>query len=149
MQITVFRPRTKEQLGPFSTETVRQMLDRGELSSDDFIHHEGLTEWTSISKLPASDLPRVPQPAYAANPLPRSNFPSTISTAPTQLTLEARITALETRISCSSLHSPKFWSRAFTVFGHYMAAVVAIYAVLFVIALVFIVIGTIIQHLAK
>jgi hypothetical protein len=50
--------------------------------------------------------------------------------------LESRLAQLESQIPNSSLISPKFWRRAFAVFGHQFCAVMAIYGILLVIAVV-------------
>lgn len=50
--------------------------------------------------------------------------------------LESRLAQLESHIPNSSLISPKFWRRAFAVFGHQFCAVLAIYGVLLIIAVV-------------
>ena len=141
MDITVFRPATKQQLGPFGPETVRDMLTRGELSKDDLIYHAGLKEWAPISALPTT---AVTSPGTAA-PAVRATLP--VASAP--LTLEARVAALEQTLARSNLHSPKFWSRAFTVFGHNFCAVLAIYAVFFVIALIVMLIAAMVGGLTK
>jgi hypothetical protein len=140
MEITVFRPATKQQLGPFQLETVRQMLARGDLSKDDLVYHAGLKEWAAISTLPVTALN---QPAAA----PLVNASPAV--APTPLTLEARVAELERRLARSNLHSPKFWSRAFTVLGHNFSAVLAIYAVLFVIALIVMLIAAMVGGLTR
>jgi hypothetical protein len=142
MDVTVFRQSTKQQLGPFPAQTVREMLARGELSKDDLIYYQGLTAWAPISTLPSSDLSSSPQPP--ATPAVR---PAAVA-APAPATLDARVAALEARLAQSSLHSPKFWSRAFTVFGHNLSAVLAIYAVLFVLGLIFLLFATLIGKLA-
>jgi hypothetical protein len=36
--------------------------------------------------------------------------------------LEARIARLESRVSDTQLHSSSFWTRAFTVWGHWVVA---------------------------
>ena len=126
MDVTVFRSTTRQQLGPFSAATVHEMLARGELSKDDLIHYEGLTQWAPISTLPS---PGANPPAL------RSPAANALATA-APLTLEARVAELERRLARSNLHSPKFWARAFAVLGHNLTAVLAIYAVFFVIALV-------------
>jgi hypothetical protein len=128
MEITVFRPATKQQVGPFGLETVRAMLARGELSNDDLIYYQGVTEWTPILKLPATE------PSLAAPPAVHVAAPPAPSAVP--LTLDARVAELERRLARSNLHSASFWSRAFAVLGHNFSAVLAIYAVLFVIGLI-------------
>jgi hypothetical protein len=50
--------------------------------------------------------------------------------------LESHLAQLESQIPNSSLMSPKFWRRAFAVFGHQFCAVLAIYGVLLIIAVV-------------
>ncbi len=50
--------------------------------------------------------------------------------------LESRLAQLESQIPNSSLISHKFWRRAFAVFGHQFCAVLAIYGVLLIIAVV-------------
>ena len=50
--------------------------------------------------------------------------------------LESRLAQLESQIPNSSLISPKFWRRAFAVFGHQFCAVLAIYGVLLIIAVI-------------
>jgi hypothetical protein len=142
MDVTVFRQSTKQQLGPFPAQTVREMLSRGELSSDDLIYYQGVTAWEPISRLPSADLSPSPQPS--ATPALR---PAAV-TAPAPATLEARVTSLEARLAQSSLHSPKFWSRAFTVLGHQLSAVLAIYAVVFVLMLIFFLFAAVIGKLA-
>jgi len=49
----------------------------------------------------------------------------------------------------SNIISKKFWSRAFAVLGHDVSAILAIYAVIFAVALVFMLIGAIISGLSK
>jgi hypothetical protein len=142
MDVTVFRQSTKQQLGPFPAQTVREMLARGELSNDDLIYHQGLTAWAPISTLPSADLSPFPQPS--ATPVLR---PAPVA-APPPATLEVRVAALEARLAQSNLHSPKFWSRAFAVFGHQLSAVLAIYAVLFVLGLIFLLFAAVIGKLA-
>ncbi|PYI94332.1 MAG: hypothetical protein DME97_02425 [Verrucomicrobia bacterium] len=142
MDVTVFRQSTKQQLGPFPAQIVREMLARGELSSDDLIYYQGLTAWAPISTLPSTDLSPSTQPP--ATPALR---PATVA-APAPATLEARVAALEVRLAQSSLHSPKFWSRAFTVLGHHLSAILAIYAVLFVLGLIFLLFAALIGKLA-
>lgn len=141
MDITVFRPATKQQLGPFGPETVRDMLARGELSKDDLIYYAGLKEWGPISALPTT----AAAPPLATAPAVRATLP--VASAP--LTLEARVAALEQSLARSSLHSPKFWSRAFAVLGHHISAVLAIYLVLFAIALVVALIAAIVGGLTR
>lgn len=46
--------------------------------------------------------------------------------------LERRIAALEARIPNSGLISPKFWTRAFAVYGHMLAIGLLLYAAFFV-----------------
>jgi hypothetical protein len=65
MDVTVFRQSTKQQLGPFPAQTVREMLSRGELSSDDLIYYQGVTAWEPISRLPSADLS--PSPPTVGN----------------------------------------------------------------------------------
>jgi hypothetical protein len=141
MDISVFRPTTKQQLGPFGLETVRGMLARGELSKDDLIYHAGLKEWASISALPVTPV----TPPVAMTPVVHATPPI----APTPVSLEERVAALEQRLGRSSLHSPKFWSRAFAVLGHNFSAVLAIYAVVFVIALIVMLIAAMVGGLTK
>ncbi len=50
--------------------------------------------------------------------------------------LESRLAQLESQIPNSNLISHKFWRRAFAVFGHQFCAVLAIYGILLVIAVV-------------
>jgi hypothetical protein len=50
--------------------------------------------------------------------------------------LEARLAQLEAQIPNSNLMSPKFWRRAFAVFGHQFSAVLAIYGLLLVVAVI-------------
>lgn len=49
--------------------------------------------------------------------------------------LESRLSDLESAIPNSNLLSRKFWRRAFAVFGHQFCAVLAIYGVLLVAAI--------------
>lgn len=51
--------------------------------------------------------------------------------------LEQRIAALEARMPKTSLVSPKFWTRAWAVYGHMLSIGLLVYAVLFALALVF------------
>ena len=51
--------------------------------------------------------------------------------------LEQRIAALEARIPKSNLISPKFWTRAWAVYGHMLSIGLLVYAVFLVIALLF------------
>ena len=56
--------------------------------------------------------------------------------------VEERITALERHHARrTKIHSSKFWSRAWAVFGHYLAVTLLINAILAVIALVAIAVG--------
>jgi hypothetical protein len=142
MDVTVFRQSTKQQLGPFPAQTVREMLARGELSNDDLIYYPNLTAWAPISTLPSADLSSSRQPP--ATPALR---PAAVA-APAPATLEARVGALEARLAQSNLHSLKFWSRAFTVLGHQLSAVLAIYAVVFVLGLILLLFATLIGKLA-
>ncbi|MDZ4168817.1 MAG: hypothetical protein U1E26_04065 [Coriobacteriia bacterium] len=45
--------------------------------------------------------------------------------------LEQRIAALESRIPKSNLISPKFWTRAWAVYGHMLSVGLLLYAVMF------------------
>jgi hypothetical protein len=51
--------------------------------------------------------------------------------------LEQRITALEARLPRTNLLSPKFWTRAFAVYGHILAIGAITYAVVMAIYIVF------------
>ena len=88
----------------------------------------------------------LPKPIMSQVPPPALR-PATVA-APAPATLEARVAALEVRLAQSSLHSLKFWSRAFTVLGHHLSAVLAIYAVLFVLGLIFLLFAALIGKLA-
>ena len=90
-------------------------------------------------------------PAAAVNP-PSTMAPvvrATPPAAPVSLTLEERVAALEQRLARSNLHNPKFWPRAFAVLGHNFSAVLAIYAVLFVIALIVMLIAALVGGLTR
>ena len=50
--------------------------------------------------------------------------------------LEQRIAALEARLPKTNLISPKFWTRAWAVYGHMLAIGALVYAVFFGIVLV-------------
>ncbi len=63
--------------------------------------------------------------------------------------LAARVAALEASLPNSNLLNRKFWLRAFAVLGHNLSAVLAIYAALFVVALLFAVIGAILSAFTK
>lgn len=58
--------------------------------------------------------------------------------------LERRLDYLEPRIPNSNIVSHNFWSRAFAVFGHQMAIGLLFYAIIFVIAIAFGILGAII-----
>jgi hypothetical protein len=113
----------------------------GELSNDDLIYYNGLSDWTPISTLPATAT------SPMASPVLRASAPAAAPAAP--LTLEARVTEIERRLARSNLHSANFWSRAFTVLGHHFSAVLAIYAVLFVIGLIIMLIVALVGGLTR
>ena len=85
-------------------------------------------------------------------PVPSGRATSSDPSTPPQTAdgaLEARVAALEHRLPNSNIISKKFWSRAFAVLGHDVSAILAIYAVIFAVALVFMLIGAIISGLRK
>ena len=55
--------------------------------------------------------------------------------------LEARIAALESRLPNTNIISPKFWSRAFAVWGHELACVGVLYAGIFGVVIIFMIIA--------
>lgn len=50
--------------------------------------------------------------------------------------LEQRIAELEAKLPASNVVSPRFWSRAWAIFGHVLAAVILLQVIFFVGALV-------------
>jgi hypothetical protein len=63
--------------------------------------------------------------------------------------LEARIAALESRLPNTNIISPKFWSRAFAVWGHELACVGVLYAGLLAVVLVFAVLAALVGAFAS
>jgi Flp pilus assembly protein TadB len=56
--------------------------------------------------------------------------------------MEERLSALERyHARRTKIHSSKFWSRAWAVFGHYLAAMLLIYMILALIALIAVIVG--------
>ena len=56
--------------------------------------------------------------------------------------VEDRLTALErSHARRTNIHAPKFWSRAWAVFGHYLAVAMLVTLILGLIAVVAIVLG--------
>jgi hypothetical protein len=56
--------------------------------------------------------------------------------------VEERLTVLERHHARrTSIHSPKFWRRAWAVFGHYLAVMLLIYGILALIAVVAVGVG--------
>lgn len=55
--------------------------------------------------------------------------------------LRDRLSEIEAKLPNTNMINPRFWPRAFTVFGHNLAATAVIYGCLFVIVLFFTVVG--------
>ena len=63
--------------------------------------------------------------------------------------LRERLSEIEAKLPESNVINARFWPRAFTVFGHYVAALLVIYAGLFVIFLFFMLVVAVVGIAAR
>lgn len=61
--------------------------------------------------------------------------------------LEQRIAALENRVGHTNLVSPKFWTRAWAVYGHHLAIGILFYVIILAIAMAFGLFGAVLSFL--
>lgn len=59
----LFLLQNQEHVGPFSSETVRQMLEQGEITPKDFVWAEGMPDWVTAASLFGIDVEPEAMPA--------------------------------------------------------------------------------------